>query len=145
MRSVVEQPIPDAMSVHQPKPQLHEACFFVYLLAYSTESVLFIESSSQLVVLEHEELEDIANALCVVHQRPPDSPAMVISVDEEPPDFIPYQRNKADHDSVLLEHPRFGVWQIDLADVVPFPFEECIVEKRMGARARSRCRTAACR
>ena len=99
------------------------------LLANLTKTVLSIESSSHLVAIEHNQFEDGANAPCVVHQGTPDSPAVVICVDEKPPDFIPDQRNKTDHNSLLLEDPRFGLWQISFANVVPFPLEECLIEE----------------
>ena len=104
----------------------------MYMLVYLVEAALFIEISSHLVVLEHIKLKEISNAPCVVHQRTPDSPAMVIGVDENRPDFIPNQRNKTGHHSILLEDPRFGVWQIDVADVIPFLLEKCLVEEWMG-------------
>ena len=46
-----------------------------------------------------------------------------------PPDFILDQRNKTDHNSLLLENPRFGLWQITFANVVSFPLEECLIEE----------------
>ena len=103
----------------------------MHMLADLSEAALFIEISSHLVVLEYIQLKKISLASRVVHQRPPDSPAMVIRIDENRPDFIPDQRNKTHHNSILLEDPRFGVWQMDLADSIPFLPEKRLVEEWM--------------
>ena len=103
----------------------------IYMLVYLVEAALFIEISSHLVVLEHNKLKEISNTPCVVHQRTPDSPAMVLRFDKKHPDFISDQRNKTDHSSILLEDPRFGVWQIDFSDLIPFLLEKCLVEEWM--------------
>ena len=106
------------------------------MLAYLVEAVLFIELSSHVVVLKHIKLEVISNTPCMVHQCTPDSLAMVIRVNEEPPDFVPDQRNKTDHSSILLDDPRLGVWQIDLSDPIPFLTEKRFVEEWMANQRR---------
>ncbi len=103
----------------------------MYMLVYLVEAALFIEIPSHLVVPEHSKFKEISNAPGVVHQRTPDSRVTVIRVDEKRPDFIPDQRNKTYHSAILLEDPRFGVWQIDLSDSTPFLLEKRLVEEWM--------------
>ncbi len=115
----------------QPKPHLYKAGLYIYMLAYMAEDVIFIELSFHLVVLEHVKLKEISSAPCEVHQRPPDSPAMVFRVNEKPPDFVPNQRKETDQTSILLEDPRLGVWQIDLSNLILFLLEIRLVEEWM--------------
>ncbi len=103
----------------------------MYMLVYLVEAALFIEIPSHLVVPEHSKFKEISNAPGVVHQRTPDSRAMVIRVDEKRPDFIPDQRNKTHHNSILFVDPRFGVRQVDLADVFPLLLEKRLIEERV--------------
>ncbi len=104
----------------------------MHVLVYLLEAVFLVEFSSYGVVLEHIELDDAVKTPGVVHQRTPESPAMILRVDENPPHLISDQRNETHHDSIVLVNPRFGLGEMDFLDGFPLPLEECLVEERMG-------------
>ena len=103
----------------------------MHMLVDLLETLSFVESSSNPVVLEHIQLKDWSHSPGVVHQGPPYALAMVVWVDEQPADLIPDQDNKAHHHIVPFENPRLGLRQIDLTDTLTFLHEKRPVEEGM--------------
>ena len=66
----------------------------MHVLVYLLEAALFVELSSYGVVLEYIELYDVVKAPGVVHQLTPESPAMILRVEENPPHSFPIKAMK---------------------------------------------------
>lgn len=98
------------------------------------EAVPVVERPSDGVFLEHFHLQISAHVPGMVHQAPPDTHTVKIRIQEDCPDLVSDERDKADDRSFLFPDPGVRIRKVYAGNVEALVIQEVGIQERMRDR-----------
>ncbi len=103
---------------------------------YQIESVGVVETSPDRVGLEDVEFKIWTRLPGTIHEGTANTPALIVRIDKDTPDFVVDESQKAHYTSIGLINHRLCHWNPNIGDFAAFRYEEVVAEKRVGYQRR---------